>query len=113
MHLRTMNKRLFPVALAALIAAAAAFAPPLVTAYAGDEEIARKALVEGRIRPLTEIIELLKPQLPGSTILGVELDVEDNGEITYEFDMLDGSGRLKEVEVDAATGKILKIEDDD
>lgn len=86
---------------------------PIMTAVAGDEEIARKALMEGRIRPLAEIIELLKPQLPGLTILEVEIDVEDNGQIIYEFDIIDSSGRLKEVEVDAATGKILKIEDDD
>lgn len=105
-------RRLCRTALLALIAGAIAFAP-LATALAGDEEIARKALVEGRIRPLTEIIELLKPQLPGITILGVEIDVEDNGDIIYEFDIIDQSGRLKEVEVDAASGNILKIEDDD
>lgn len=99
-------------ALVCLVASAFAFAP-IATAVAGDAEIARKALMEGRIRPLAEIIELLKPQLPGLTILEVEIDVEDNGQIIYEFDIIDSSGRLKEVEVDAATGKILKIEDDD
>lgn len=99
-------------ALVCLFASALALTPVL-TAVAGDEEIARKALMEGRIRPLAEIIELLKPQLPGLTILEVEIDVEDNGQIIYEFDIIDASGRLKEVEVDAATGKILKIEDDD
>ena len=49
--------------------------------------------------------------MPG-TILGVELDVE-NGRIVYEFDIVDPDGKLKEVEVDAATGDILKVEDDD
>lgn len=100
-------------ALVALFAGALALAPMGTAAIAGDEEIARKALVEGRIRPLAEIIELLKPQIPGLTILEVEIDVEDNGQIIYEFDIIDSSGRLKEVEVDAASGKILKIEDDD
>ncbi|MBN8911605.1 MAG: PepSY domain-containing protein [Rhizobiales bacterium] len=79
---------------------------------ARDQEIARKALLEGRIRPLSEIIEKVKPHLPGK-ILGVELEVEDNGSIVYEFDVIDQSGRLMEVEVDAATGAILSIEDDD
>lgn len=85
---------------------------PIVPTMAGDEKIARQALIDGRILPLSEIIKLLEPQLPGITILEIEIDVE-NGRIIYEFDIIDSAGRLKEVEVDAATGKVLKIEDDD
>jgi uncharacterized membrane protein YkoI len=77
-----------------------------------DQEIARKALLEGRILPLSQITEKVKAELQGK-ILGVELEVEDDGRIVYELDVIDSSGRLMEVEVDAATGKILKIEDDD
>lgn len=109
----TMKHSLRKNAIGALLAGALALAPVPMAAWAGDAEIARKALIEGRIRPLSEIIELLKPQLPGLTILEVEIDVEDNGQIIYEFDIIDSEGRLKEVEVDAASGKILKIEDDD
>jgi uncharacterized membrane protein YkoI len=79
---------------------------------ARDQEIARRALLEGRILSLSEITEKIKPNLPGN-ILGVELEVEDRGRIVYEFNIIDSSGRLMEVEVDAATGDILKIEDDD
>ena len=79
---------------------------------AREQEIARQALLEGRIKPLSEITEKIKPELPG-TILGMKLEVEDNGSIIYEFDVVDPSGKLKEVDVDAATGTILKIEDDD
>jgi uncharacterized membrane protein YkoI len=78
---------------------------------ARDQEIARQALKEGRIKSLIEITEIVKTKMPG-TILGVELDVE-NGRIVYEFDIVDPDGKLKEVEVDAATGDILKVEDDD
>ena len=95
----------------ALLAGLFAFVP-VPTTFAGDEQIARQALIEGRIRPLSEIIKLLKPQLPGITILEIEIDVND-GQIIYEFNIIDSAGRLKEVEVDAATGQILKIEDDD
>lgn len=77
-----------------------------------DQEIARRALLEGRIKSLSEITKAVEPKLPGK-ILSVEIDVEDNGQIVYEFDVIDPAGRLYEVEVDAATGKILKIEDDD
>lgn len=77
-----------------------------------DQEIARKALQEGRIRSLSDITETVKPKLPGR-ILAVELDVEDNGRIVYEFDVIAPSGKLMEVDVDAATAEILSIEDDD
>lgn len=76
-----------------------------------DQEIARQALKEGRIKSLIVITEIVKTKMPG-TILGVELDVED-GRLVYEFDIVDPDGKLKEVEVDAATGDILKVEDDD
>ncbi len=105
-------KTLRPILVLLALVAGLWLAPPLPHAVARDAEIARKALIEGRIRPLSEIIKLLEPQLPGFTVLEVEIDVE-NGRIVYEFDIIDSSGRLKEVEVDAATGKVLKIEDDD
>lgn len=77
-----------------------------------DHEIARKALSEGRIRPLTEIVDELKVQLPGK-IVGVELEVKRGDAFIYEFKVLTPDGKLKEVKVDAATAKIQKIEDDD
>jgi uncharacterized membrane protein YkoI len=100
------------VLLAALMLSLAPATPGRADDDARDQEIARKALLEGRIRSLSEITEKVKPRLPGK-ILGVELEVEDNGRIVYEFDVIDQSGRVMEVEVDAATGDILSIEDDD
>lgn len=79
---------------------------------ARDQALARKALLEGRIQSLADITAKVKTKLPG-TILGVELEVEDDGRFVYEFDVVDSAGRLKEVDVDAATGEILSIEDDD
>jgi uncharacterized membrane protein YkoI len=87
-------------------------APALADDDARDQALARQALEEGRIRSLSEITEIVKPTLPG-TILAVELEIEDDGSMVYEFDVLDPDGKLKEVDVDAATGEILSIEDDD
>ena len=105
-----MNWKILALATACLLAA------PVTGVRAGndarDQEIARKALAEGRIRSLAEITAIVKPNLPGK-ILGVELEVEDNGSLVYEFDVIDARGKLLEVDVDAATGKILSIEDDD
>jgi uncharacterized membrane protein YkoI len=108
-------KRLSPIPRLALMAALAglmAIAPAMADDKKRDQELARKALLEGRIRPLAEITERVKPRLPGE-ILGVEIEVEDNGRFIYEFDVIEPGGKLKEVEVDAATAEILKIEDDD
>jgi len=79
---------------------------------ARDHEIARQALIEGRIRPLTEITEAFKAQFAGE-IVGVELEVKSPSMLVYEFKVLTPAGKLKEVKVDAKTAKILKVEDDD
>ena len=52
-----------------------------------------------------------KPKFPGEMI-EVELDRED-GAYVYELKILRSDGKIQEIEVDAATGQITKIEDDD
>jgi uncharacterized membrane protein YkoI len=46
------------------------------------------------------------------TITKVEYEIEKDGAATYEFDIKTSDGREMEVEVDAATGKIIKAEED-
>jgi uncharacterized membrane protein YkoI len=76
-----------------------------------DHDLARRALEEGRALPLAEILAKMKPDLPGKVI---EVVVEiDDGNLVYDLKVLSAEGRLQEIEVDAATGKILKMEDDD
>ncbi|WP_207537456.1 PepSY domain-containing protein [Sabulicella rubraurantiaca] len=74
-----------------------------------DQERARRALREGRIRPLSEILAIVQPRL-GGRVIEVELDEED-GRFVYEFKVMTPRGRIREVEVDAATGEILEIDD--
>jgi uncharacterized membrane protein YkoI len=76
-----------------------------------DHEFARRALEQGRALPLADIIAKVARQVPGK-VIEVELE-DDDGTLVYEFKVLSPQGRLQEIEVDAATGKILKIEDDD
>jgi uncharacterized membrane protein YkoI len=82
-------------------------------ARAGDDdhELARRALEEGRALPLAEILAKVKAEHPGK-VLEVELETED-GRLVYDLKILTESGRVQELEVDAASGKIFKIEDDD
>jgi uncharacterized membrane protein YkoI len=79
---------------------------------ARDHELARKALLEGRIRALSEIAAAIKPRLPGE-ILGVKIEVESRERFIYEFDVLTPEGKLKVVDVDATTAEILSIDDED
>jgi uncharacterized membrane protein YkoI len=78
-----------------------------------DHDLARKALLEGRIRPLTEITQVVQAKIPGE-ILSVQIEVDDRKRrFVYEFDIITPEGKLKEVDVDAATATILKIEDEE
>lgn len=76
-----------------------------------DHELARRLLQEGRIRPLAELTQSVRREIPGE-LLEVEFELE-NGIYVYEFKILRPDGRIQEVEVDAATSKIVKVEDDD
>jgi len=73
-----------------------------------DHEGARRAFQEGKIRSLSDILAELRSQLGGEVI---EVELESNGRIyVYEFKVLTPTGRVKEVKVDAATGKVIESE---
>ena len=62
--------------------------------------------------PLETILERIRPATGGGKILEIEHD-SDDGRVVYEIYFLDSSGRRREMEVEAATGRILKNELDD
>jgi uncharacterized membrane protein YkoI len=74
-------------------------------------EVAKRLLSEGRIKPLSEILNSVTGKIPGK-LIEVELELED-GKYVYEFKLLRPNGRVQEIEADAASGTILKVEDDD
>ena len=89
-----------------LTAALCLAAAPAAMADKDDHERARQALQQGQIRPVSEILSQLKAQL-GGEVIKLELDHED-GVYIYEFKVLAADGRVSEVHVDAATGKVIK-----
>src|SRR5688572_15008802 len=96
------------------LAAAALLCLSPSAALAGDDidhQEAHRLLQEGRILPLSEILKRVSQKVPGE-ILEVELEFDD-GAYVYELKILGRNGRVQEVEVDAPSGTILKIEDDD
>lgn len=103
---RTLDRRVWLITAALLIAVAGA-------AHGDDvgHGEARRLVQEGRILPLSEILQRVAARVPGE-VLKVELEREHGGYV-YEIEILRPDGRVQEVEVDAPSGKILDIEDDD
>ncbi|WOF42557.1 PepSY domain-containing protein [Sphingopyxis indica] len=99
------------VFLAAL--AAVALALPAIT-LAGDDKAdqraASAALARGEILPIGRVLAIATGRVAGD-VLKVKLERESFG-FKYEVKILTGSGRVREVEVDARTGRIMKIEED-
>ena len=82
------------------------------SAWADDEQDrARAALAAGEIQPFGAIEDSVTKHVPGD-IIDVELD-QDGSQWIYELKLRDSLGRVREVEVDATTGEILKIDAED
>jgi uncharacterized membrane protein YkoI len=74
-----------------------------------DHDAVRLAVERGEIRPLVEILAIIRDKLPGH-VAGVEIE-RKAGRWLYEFRVVDGKGRLFEVYVDARTGNIERIKE--
>lgn len=76
-----------------------------------DVKDARHLYEQGKIRPLEEILQSARQLFPGK-VLEVELERE-KGRLVYELEILDSNGVVKEIYIDAASGKILSTKEDD
>ena len=87
-----------------LVAALAA-----ASASASDHDRARRAVEEGRILPLKEILARAQGAYPGQMI---EAELEDEGGIVvYEIKILTTNNRVMKLYYNAATGDLLKTKD--
>ncbi len=74
----------------------------------------RDALLSGKLLPLNRIMAIAQARAPGE-IVKIELDDDDDdyrGRIIYEVKTLSRTGRVMKVEIDAATGHVLKVKED-
>ena len=103
-----------------LVLAAGLFAGAVHTASADrggrardddDQEKVWEARKRGTILPLETILASLLRTYPGE-ILKIDLD-DDDDYLIYEIEILTRRGIVLELEVDAHTGRILDIEEDD
>lgn len=81
-------------------------------AYADDDYIeARRLLESGQILPLEKILKLIRPVVSGK-ILEVEIEKKDSI-IVYEIELLSEKGIVSEVYINAKSGEILSVKEDD
>lgn len=76
-------------------------------AIAGDDhDRALRAVQDGLILPLKDILARAESAYPGQLI---EAELEDkDGAFVYEIKMLSGDGRVMKLHYDARTGELLK-----
>ena len=75
-----------------------------------EHNVVREALQRGEVLPLVKILAIANQQVPGD-VIEVELEDEKSA-LVYEIKILTSTGRVREVKIDARTGKVLKIEDE-
>ena len=67
---------------------------------------------QGRIIPLEQLLALVEKRHPNASLLEVELE-EDDDIYIYDVELATRAGVVRELEIDASTGTILKDEEDD
>jgi len=73
-------------------------------------DAARQALIHGETLPLTKILAITAQQVPGD-VIKVELEGKHH-RLVYKIKVLAHDGRIRKVKLDARTGKVLEIEDE-
>ena len=75
-----------------------------------QRDIILDAVRRGQILPLPKLREVVLRRWPGE-LVALKVD-RDDGRIRYEFRILRPDGRLTEIEVDAADGSVLEVENE-
>jgi len=83
---------------------------PIVTFAEDSQVLARKLRASGQILSL-EIIHEKAKAIKSGKILETELEVKGSQYI-YEVELVDDKGLVWEVDLDAKTGKLIKLEED-
>lgn len=103
------TRALFLLLLGSAVACAAALGP-LAHADDDDKRI-RRLQRSGEILSLDQIFNHARTVKQGR-ILDTELD-DDDGLLVYEIELLDARGRVWEMKLDARTGRLIELEQDD
>lgn len=74
-----------------------------------DQERAREAVLKGEIVPLSDALNVVNKAF-GGEVIEVELE-DEHGRFVYEIKVLQNTGKVLEVELDAKSLEILEVED--
>ncbi|MWV14000.1 peptidase [Pseudomonas sp. R-28-1W-6] len=77
-----------------------------------DHDEALRLRESGAILPLEQLMQPALERYPGATLLEAELEEEDEVRV-YEVELLTVDGMVRELELDARNGRILKDEVED
>lgn len=97
---------------AALCAACLLVLTGTISARDFDQDEALRLRRDGVILPLDQLMRPAYERYPGATLLEAELEEED-GVLVYEVELLTTEGIVRELDLDARDGRILKDEVDD
>ena len=77
-----------------------------------DQDEALRLRRDGQIMPLEQLLKIALQRHPGAVLLEVELE-EEHGVLVYEVELVTEQGVVRELELHAGTGEVLKDEVDD
>lgn len=105
-----MKTRAFFLLLISSAIAGVALLGPLAHAADDDKRI-RRLQRSGEILSLDQIFNHARAVKQGR-ILDADLD-DDDGQLVYEIELLDPRGRVWEMKLDAKSGRLIELEQDD
>lgn len=80
---------------------------PAAEDEAEDQEVARKALENKEILPLSAVLAKVEGKLTGDV---VEIELErKKGQWIYEIEVIGEDGRVRDIDVDAKTGDVVNV----
>lgn len=77
-----------------------------------DQDEALRLRQKGVILPLEQLLQQAMDRHPGAKLLEAGLD-EKHGVYIYEVELLTADGVVRELDLEAATGRLIKDKDDD
>ncbi len=77
-----------------------------------DQDEALHLRQQGVILPLEQLMQQALGRHPGARLLEAELE-EKHNQYVYEVELLSTEGVVREIKLDAASGALLKDEEDD
>lgn len=84
---------------------------PCLAAHDLGQDEALHLRQTGAIQPLEQLMQAAMARYPKATLLEAELERED-GILRYEIELLTQEGIVRELELDAKDGRILKDKED-